>query len=246
MADAATLPDRPPPWGYLATAGWALLAMIAYLLVPLAGVALRYGLTGDLVAHIYLTDQWLSFAVTAIGTAVAIGVLALAARLRGWKARDYLGLVLPSRHYVLIAVAVVLAILASDLIVTDILGAGLPASQVYDYTRAKSTGTLPLWWIDLVLLAPLSEEIMFRGLLQRGWVRSDHGAIPGIVIISVLWTALHVGFEWLHLASIFFSGLLLGWVRWRSGSTLLTITVHALVNLEACFETSARIEGWFS
>src|SRR5262245_22037820 len=122
MTDAA-LPDRPPPWGYVATAGWALLAMAAFLLTPFAAIALRYGLTGDLVAYIYITSQSWSFAVTAIGTAVAIGVLALAARLRGWKARDYLGLVSPSRHDVLIAVAVVLAILASDLIVTDVLGA---------------------------------------------------------------------------------------------------------------------------
>jgi membrane protease YdiL (CAAX protease family) len=29
----------------------------------------------------------------------------------------------------------------------------------------------------------------------------------------------------------------LGWLRWRSGSTLLTILLHLLVNLEGTLET---------
>jgi membrane protease YdiL (CAAX protease family) len=32
-------------------------------------------------------------------------------------------------------------------------------------------------------------------------------------------------------------GLVLGWLRWRSGSTLLTILCHSLINLGATIET---------
>jgi membrane protease YdiL (CAAX protease family) len=39
------------------------------------------------------------------------------------------------------------------------------------------------------------------------------------------------------MAQIFLFGLLLGFMRWASGSTLLTILLHALINLEGMIET---------
>jgi membrane protease YdiL (CAAX protease family) len=36
---------------------------------------------------------------------------------------------------------------------------------------------------------------------------------------------------------IFVIGLFLGWMRWRSNSTLLTFLLHTLFNLEGTFET---------
>ena len=40
------------------------------------------------------------------------------------------------------------------------------------------------------------------------------------------------------LAQIFCIGLLLGWIRWASGSTLLTIGLHMLANLAACIQAA--------
>jgi membrane protease YdiL (CAAX protease family) len=38
-------------------------------------------------------------------------------------------------------------------------------------------------------------------------------------------------------------GLLLGWLRWRSGSTALTLLLHALVNLAATVEAMIKQSG---
>jgi uncharacterized protein len=40
---------------------------------------------------------------------------------------------------------------------------------------------------------------------------------------------------------IFVVGLFLGWMRWRSGSTLLTFLLHALFNLEGTLETLVQV-----
>ena len=43
--------------------------------------------------------------------------------------------------------------------------------------------------------------------------------------------------DWYVIAQIFVFGLLLGWLRWASGSTILTILLHALINAEGMLET---------
>jgi len=95
----------------------------------------------------------------------------------------------------------------------------------------------------VVLVGPLGEEIMFRGFLYRGLVRVHDRPIWGILTISILWTALHVQYDWSGLLQVFLIGLLFGWVRWRSGSTTLTFVLHALMNLESAVETVIKV-GW--
>jgi membrane protease YdiL (CAAX protease family) len=60
-------------------------------------------------------------------------------------------------------------------------------------------------------------------------------------VISVLWAALHVQYDWTGIAQIFVIGIFLGWMRWRSGSLLLTMLLHALFNLEGMAETILQI-----
>ncbi len=44
------------------------------------------------------------------------------------------------------------------------------------------------------------------------------------------------------MSEIFVAGLFLGWMRWRSGSTLLTFLLHALFNLEGTIETILQVK----
>ena len=46
-------------------------------------------------------------------------------------------------------------------------------------------------------------------------------------------------YDWFGIRQVFLTGLVLGWLRWLSGSTALTILLHMLVNLEATIETVA-------
>jgi hypothetical protein len=83
---------------------------------------------------------------------------------------------------------------------------------------------------------------MFRGFLFRGFVRSPRAAWPAIVGISLLWTLLHVQYDWTGMSEIFVAGMFLGWMRYKSGSTLLTIVLHGLFNLEGMIETMLQLK----
>ena len=57
--------------------------------------------------------------------------------------------------------------------------------QLESYTTAAAEGWLAAMWIAPVVVAPAGEEIMFRGFLFRGWVRSDRYAWVAIAAISL-------------------------------------------------------------
>ena len=117
----------------------------------------------------------------------------------------------------------------------------MTAFQQQSYATAAAEGWLLPMFLGAVIVAPAGEEIMFRGFLFRGWARSERSAWPAIVVISMLWAALHVQYDWTGILQIFVIGLFLGWMRWRSGSTLLTFFLHTLFNLEGTLETVLQI-----
>jgi len=91
------------------------------------------------------------------------------------------------------------------------------------------------------VVAPIGEEIAFRGFLYRGFARPGYERLA-IVVISLAWALLHIQYDWLGMAQIFAAGLMLGWFRWASGSTTLTIVMHVLINFEALLETAIKLE----
>jgi hypothetical protein len=100
---------------------------------------------------------------------------------------------------------------------------------------------LLLMWLTLVIAAPVGEEALFRGFLYRGWAQSPGAVVPAIVVISAAWAIIHTQYDWFGIVQIFLIGLLLGWVRWRSGSTLLTMLLHGLINAWATIQTMIKV-----
>ena len=95
--------------------------------------------------------------------------------------------------------------------------------------------------IAIVVIAPIGEEIAFRGFLFRGWAKPgwEMYAVAGI---ALAWALLHIQYDWLGMVQIFVAGLVLGWFRWATGSTILTIGMHILVNSQSMLETWIKME----
>ena len=89
----------------------------------------------------------------------------------------------------------------------------------------------------MTIFIPVTEESLFRGFLFRGWLRLPHHAWPVIVFTAGIFAVIHVQYDWFLIAQVFAFGVLFGWMRWASGSTILTMVLHALVNLEGMIET---------
>lgn len=101
--------------------------------------------------------------------------------------------------------------------------------QVY-----KQANNLPLFYISVVLLVPIFEEMLFRGFLFKGL--ESYGPITAVFLSSLLFTIVHgQQYKILVLFIILFPmALLLGYARYKSGSLLLPVLLHSLNNLGTC------------
>ena len=87
--------------------------------------------------------------------------------------------------------------------------------QVLDY----------LWLlIPLAILAPLVEEIGFRGLLY-GYMRGRTGVVPSIIVSSLVFAVLHI-----VIPPLFVMGAILAFLAERYRSIVPGIVLHATNN----------------
>ncbi|WP_165072334.1 CPBP family intramembrane glutamic endopeptidase [Paludisphaera rhizosphaerae] len=108
-----------------------------------------------------------------------------------------------------------------------------------------SPATAILAFVSAVVLAPIAEETLFRGVLQ-GWLSrvfrnpfvppedSDTDELnevcwPAVVLTSALFAALHIA-QWPAPIPLFFFAMILGVVYQRTGSLLTAITMHGVFN----------------
>lgn len=228
-------------WGYWATLGWAVLAFAVGQFAALAIIAWwRPASLNSLVTTPYDGATVALFVL--ISNPITIALLAIAVARAHAGFAEYLALAWPSARRliagigglaVLIALSDGLLLLGGRALVTPF--------QVESYTTAATQGWLAALLIATIIVAPAAEEIMFRGFLFRGWARSGRSTGLAIVVISALWAVMHVQYDWTGVLQIFVVGLFLGWMRWRSGSTLLTLLLHALFNLEGTLETFVQM-----
>ena len=102
---------------------------------------------------------------------------------------------------------------------------------------AQADGALWLLVIAFCIGAPITEEIFVRGFLYRGWSKSFLRPVGAIVLSSLVWTAMHLQYDLYFLSEVFSIGLLLGYLRYRSNSTWLTVVIHGLNNLAATLQS---------
>jgi uncharacterized protein len=228
-------------WGYWATLGWAFLAFFVGQFAALA--VLLWLRVSDL--NSLLTTPFDGAMVTLfilIANPITIAIIALAVRIRGARQTEYLAMTMPPGKDVRIGLIGLVVLIALGDAMLYLGGYPLVTPfQLQSYTTAATEGWLSALLAGAIIVAPAGEEVMFRGFLFRGWVRSDRTTWPAIFVISALWAALHLQYDWTGILQIFMIGLFLGWIRWRSGSILLTFFLHALFNLEGTLETVVQI-----
>ncbi len=88
-------------------------------------------------------------------------------------------------------------------------------------------GSLPLVLAVVVLVGPVSEELIFRGVLLRGFLE-NYRAWVAILLSSLLFAFIHLN-PWQGVSG-FFIGCLFAWFVARTGSLLPAITGHVLSN----------------
>jgi len=86
--------------------------------------------------------------------------------------------------------------------------------------------------IGAVILAPLLEELVFRGLFQTSLLRLFKGMRwPALLVASAVFAVIHWSVvPWQWIIPLFAIGLVFGYVYERTGSLLTPIIAHAVFN----------------
>jgi membrane protease YdiL (CAAX protease family) len=231
------------PWGRWSTLGLSLVALFGGQGVALATLVWWYGLSlthwSDLMA-----DGVLVTLSVYIATAVQTALLVLMTLPTGAGPANYLGLILPPKCDLVLGIGIVAIFGAAADGVSRILGLNPVTQFELDiYRSASAAGWFPWLWLALVVVGPIGEETLFRGFLFRGWHRSPHDAWLAIIATALLWAMSHVQYNLYLIAQVFLYGLVLGWFRWKSGSTILTMLLHGLVKFEGMIETTVALRN---
>ena len=106
------------------------------------------------------------------------------------------------------------------------------ADELEELEKFGKIMTGPLGAIAVGILAPISEEIGFRGVLMGGLLRMRCGAWPAIVISAIVFAAFHGTHIQLLGTTVF--GIIAGWLYWRTRSLIPSMIVHMVNNSVAC------------
>ena len=245
--DKAAIPPVRLRWGPWATLAWGLGAATVMVATQTLG-AIGYVLWQRSVHPDHpirvedLPSNGPALAAAFIVSAPFLfGVIALAAGLSRQGTHEYLGLRWPRSRDMAIGVATIAGVLLFSGVTASLLGKEAPAFTTDTFATAAAAGSLPLYVFAFVILAPVQEELLFRGFLYRGFAPTL-GPAPAVILLSAVWALFHVQYEWFFVGEIFVLGLAFGWLRWLSGSTLLTIMLHATVNGLAMLEAAALVD----
>jgi membrane protease YdiL (CAAX protease family) len=245
-ADSRELPQGPRRrrWGPWATLAWgiplAATAVISQTLGAFGFVMWWRIVHPDQIitrADIATNGSLLAFSL-AVSTPLVLGLLALVVRLSGVGLSEYLALKWPRRREFGIGAAALACVLVGTGTLAGLTGQETPEFMGQTYNSAKMAGMLPLLFVSFVFLGPLQEELLFRGFFFRGFQQA-FGAWPTIVLTAATWALTHGQYQWFFVGEIFALGMVFGWMRWRSGSTILTVAMHAAVNGMALLEVAA-------
>lgn len=214
--------------------------LVAWLIFVLALTALAYAgrLDGseppDDIAFRY------GYAIAAaVQYAVMLGILLLIAR--GLDIRRVFALRRPASWWralgytavALVAIWIVGAALSPFLDATEEQGL---VPDDFDSSRA---GAFAAFFVVVVFVAPVVEELTYRGL-GFGLI-APYGAPLAVVVTGLLFGLAH-GLL-IALPVLAFFGLAIGWLRWRSDSVYPPILLHAMFNGTALILSAAGVGG---
>jgi membrane protease YdiL (CAAX protease family) len=243
-----TTNSRGTPWGMWATVGWGLL--VAAVFTVLQGLVLAGFVASEVAsnpaADIYAAARGLGgngfvmALATFVTTPLCISLIVLLARLRrGPTIARYLGLKAIALRTMLfwLGIVTLFALLAE--LLAHLLGRSfMPDFMVDAYTTAYFA---PLFWIALVVAAPLFEEVFFRGFLFEGLLHSKRGPLGAVFLTSLAWTILHVQYGAYELGTIFALGVIFGVARLKTQSIYPPLAMHSLFNLFAMAQLVAYL-----
>lgn len=162
---------------------------------------------------------------------IGIAVVLAAAHYRRYSRTD-LGLCLPAPTRAAIWFAAFVALAVFEELIGPTLGVAAPERWGTLYSPSIKVVRVAA----MVILAPISEELVFRGLLYHVLSTTAAKPLGAIALTALAFTLMHVQYGYQALLFVLVDGVFYGTVRYSTGSILLTMCLHALGNAYAAYQ----------
>jgi membrane protease YdiL (CAAX protease family) len=214
--------------------GWLVLGIVmGMLVVPAVLGGIAFVIAGDPDSDAALIVAQAFFAAGLIGTPFVVyrivGIRAAASRLglRRFKPLSGIGWILAA-YGIFIGVTAIYSLVVNTESEQQVL---------QDIGQEKDTIVLVFQGILVIGLAPVSEELFFRGFLFGG-LRGKMSFWPAALISGIFFGLIHVlGGTWEVIPPLALFGILLAWLYERTGSLGPPMLMHALQNTIAFIVT---------
>jgi membrane protease YdiL (CAAX protease family) len=225
-------------WMFWGTAVWGVVIFAAMFVGQIGAIVYLVWDHGAPMSLASMQDVGREPAALALsvmmGLPTTLAAVWLAIRIKKASFVDYLALHWPSWKQILFgAVGLILLVVAWETMSRALGREATPGFMADLLKSGRDKGAAMLLLIAFAVAAPMSEEVLARGFLYRGWSASFLRVPGAIVLSSLVWTVVHLQYDFYFLAEVFTIGLWFGYMRYRSSSLWLTIVLHALNNLTA-------------
>jgi membrane protease YdiL (CAAX protease family) len=230
------------------------ISPVMFGLISLAGIFVLYQVVGGLATYLLLGalpgegEIGVYRLTTSLGEILLVLLPALLlVRMVTLRPGEFLRLRTPDIRAVLITIAGIFSlqqILQIYLVVQDKIP--LPAEiqnivrqfrELFEelYTKlltANSAAELTAVILVVALVPAVTEELLFRGLIQRSFEKGL-GPARGIALTGIIFGAYHLNpFSFVPLAVL---GIYLGFIAYRANSIWVSVAAHFYNNAMACF-----------
>jgi membrane protease YdiL (CAAX protease family) len=130
---------------------------------------------------------------------------------------------------------IIVFIVAIDLVTRYFPSFNVNQQQQIGFNNVQGAGQMIMAFISLVILPPITEEIMVRGFLYSS-LKKAMPTIYAVLLTSALFASAHLdeggaaGPLWVGALDTFLLSLFLIYLREKTGSLWASITLHALKN----------------
>lgn len=239
-ANKHSVPEVPWKWWEAFSVGFIALIGVDVALNLLFGIsaviiATLADKTAELNALIENTPIWLNFLLFAIARFIGFWLIIRFIKRRKYSLKRF-GFIKfnlsKNLLRVLLAGGALIALTSAAFYIVEQLLPNVNLDQEQDiaFTAASSSVEIVLAFIALVIIAPVVEEAIFRGLLLTSFIKR-FGLALGVLLSSLLFGLVH----WQPNVGIvtFIMGLILAWLYLKSRSLYPAIMFHSLKNLVA-------------
>lgn len=231
-----------PRWGPAATLFWTAFVLSLFYALQVVFFGIILGASSppgrtpgeSEIARLAANGDFIAAAIFVVDPLCLLALLGIVKARPGATFADSLAAEPPPAGWMRTWIPALLVFAVASDMLTWVLGKPIVPEfmQVAWATAEKVSLT-----IAVAAVAPVTEELIFRGFLISGLRPTRLGASGAVLVSAFAWAAIHGQYGFYEMATIFALGVLLGTARMKTGSVLVPIALHALSNVISTVET---------